>query len=80
MIQRSKIIHLLPRFVPNQIVLAYLSLQTVMEGVHGQIHSTKRGSWPKFPLYIGHLVIQNESYVGIITKEVLHLKLGWIEK
>ena len=53
----SKTIHLLPRNVPNRMELAEVSFQTDMDGVHNHIHSKKRGAWPKFPLYIGHLAI-----------------------
>ena len=36
--------------------------QTVIDGVYSQIQSKKRGAWPKFPLYIGHLKIQNNTW------------------
>ena len=39
-----------------------------MDGVHGQIDYKKRGAWTKFPLYTGHLVIQNATHGVIIAK------------
>ena len=35
--------------VLHGIALAKVAFQRVTNGVHGQIHSNKRGAWPKFP-------------------------------
>jgi len=76
----SKMVHLLPRVVPKSMALVEVSFQRVIDGVHSQIHSKKRESWPKFPFYIIHLMIKNASRGILIRNNIVHLKLGLAKK
>ena len=72
----SKTVHLLPIIVPDRMVLQEFSFQTFIDGTHPKLAKKKRKSWPKFPLHIDSLVIQNSIHANLLGKGITTMKLG----
>jgi hypothetical protein len=51
--------HLLPRFVPDKLVLQEVAYQTIMHGVRGMLYRLKKAIWSPFPLCIGNYFFEN---------------------
>jgi hypothetical protein len=51
--------HLLPRFVPDKLVLQEVAYQTIIHGVGGMLYRSKKSIWPPLPLYIGNYFFEN---------------------
>jgi hypothetical protein len=49
----TKAPHLLPRFVPDKLVLQELAYQTIVHGVGAALYRNKKDIWPSLPLWIG---------------------------
>jgi hypothetical protein len=49
----TKAPHLLPRFVPDKLVLQELAYQTIIHGVGAALYRNKKDIWPSLPLWIG---------------------------
>ena len=46
--------HLLPRFVPDKLVLQEVAyIQTIIHGIRGMLYKSNKSIWPPLPLYIG---------------------------
>jgi hypothetical protein len=58
----TKAPHLLPRFVPDKLVLQEVAYQTVINGVGEFLYQDKKSIWPLLPLWIG-------SYSFATTKQ-----------
>ena len=50
-------VHLLPRILPEIMVLEEISFQKVIDGVFPKLTADKRKGWTNFPLNLGSLVI-----------------------
>ena len=66
----SNTVHLLPRIVPDKMVLQEISYQIVIDGVFPKLASSKRKCWPKFPLNLGFLTMQNSTLATILRKSI----------
>ena len=53
--------HMLPKVVPDRLVLEEISFQTVIEGIYKKCVAPKRKVWPKFPLTLGSLSIPTST-------------------
>jgi hypothetical protein len=51
--------HLLPRFVPDKLVLQEVAYQTIIHGVRGMLYRSKKAIWPPLPLYIDNYFFEN---------------------
>ena len=67
--------HLLPRIVPDKMVLEEVAYQTMIEGIHQLCYSLKRKAWPKFSINIGHLSITTSTHANLLGKKITTLKL-----
>ena len=76
----SKTVHLLPRFVPDRMLLHEFAFQTVIDGAYAKLAKNKRRGWPKFPLHLDCLVIQNSTHATMLGKEITIMKLGEASK
>ena len=72
----SNIVHLFPRVVLEHMVLQEFSFQTVIDGAHPKLAKQKRKTWPKFPLHIDSLVIQNSIHAMVLGKNIITMNLG----
>ena len=57
-------------------VLEDISFQTVIDGVFPKLTTAKRKGWPKSPLSLGPLVIQNSTHADTLEKNIVTMKLG----
>ena len=57
----SNTVHMLPRIVPDRLVLEEVAFQTVNDGVYRKLIDPKKKAWPKFPLHLGSLVIPTST-------------------
>jgi hypothetical protein len=51
--------NLLPRLVPDKLVLQEVAYQTIIHGVGGILYRSKKSIWPPLPLYIGNYFFEN---------------------
>ena len=72
----SNTVHLFPIIVPDRMVIEEIYFQTVIDGVFPKLTRSKRKGWPKSPLSLGPLVIQNSTHARIIGKKITTMKLG----
>ena len=72
--------HLLPRIVPDQMVLQEFSYQIVIDGDFCKLTKHKKKGWPKFPLNLGNLTIQNVGNACLLGKEISIMSLGEVFK
>ena len=72
----SNIVHLLPKIVPDRMVLHEFCFQTVIDGAHAKLAKHKRKTWPKFPLHIVSLFIQNSIHAIVLGKEITTMRMG----
>ena len=66
---------MLPKIVPDKLVLEEVSFWTVIDGVYKKLVAPKRKCWPKFPLNLGSLVIQNSTWAAVLSDQIVSLKL-----
>ena len=57
-------------------VLQEIAYQIVVNGVFPKLSSSKRKSWPKFPLSLGFLVLQNSTHAAILGRVIADMDLG----
>ena len=76
----SNTVHFLSRIVPDQMVLQQFSFQTVIDGAYPKLAKNKRKGWPRFPLSLDCLVIQNSTHATMLGKEITIMKLGEASK
>ena len=70
-------IHMLPKIVPDKLVLEEVSFWTVIDGVYKKLVAPKRKGWPKFPLNLGSLVIPTSTWAAVLGDQIISLKLGF---
>ena len=46
----TKVVHWLPHFVPDTLLLQEITYQSYVNGVATSLHKAKKGLWPPFPL------------------------------
>ena len=73
-------VHLLPRIIPNHIVLHEFSFQTFIDGAFPKLSKQKRKGWPKFLLSLDSLVLLNYTHTGLMGKEITTMNLGEASK
>ena len=61
-------VHFLPRIVPDRMVLQEFAFQTVTNGVFPKLTKQKKKAWPKFPLSLDSLVLQNSTHAAMLGK------------
>ena len=76
----SNTVHLLLRIVPDRMLLQEIAYQIVIDGVFRKFASSKRNSWPKFPLNLEFLVLQNSTHASILGKAIVDMNLGEVPK
>ena len=58
----SNAAHMLPKVVPDRLVLEEISLQRVTKWIYKKCTAPKRKVWPKFPLNLGSLSIPTSTW------------------
>ena len=48
----------------------------MIDWVFPNLTTTKRKGWPKFPLNLGFLTLQNSTHAVILSKEITTMNLG----
>ena len=61
-------------------VLEELAFQMVIGGAYPKLAKNKRKGWPRFPLSLDCLVIQNSTHATMLGKEITIMKLGEASK
>ena len=64
----SNIGHLLAKIVPDGMVLEEIYFQTMIDGVFEKVTGAKRKGWPKSPLNLRSMVIQNSTHASLHGK------------
>ena len=73
-------VQFLPRIVPDYMVLQEFSYQTVIDGVFSKLTKHKKRAWPKFPITLGNLTLQNPPHETLLGKEITVMNLGEASK
>ena len=76
----SNATHMLPKVVPDRLVLEEISFQMVTEGNYKKCTAPKRKVWPKFPLTLGSLSIPTSTWETELSDHIVSLKLGFYNK
>ena len=76
----SNIVHFLSRIVPDRMVLQEFSYQTVIDGAFSKLTKHKKKAWPKFPVNLGNLTVQNPVHASLLGKEFSFMSLGEASK
>ena len=74
------IAHMLPKFVPDRLVLEEISFQTVTEGIYKKCATPKRKVWPRFPITLGSLSVPTSTWASDLCDHIVSLKLGFARK
>ena len=80
MVFGSNATHMLPKVVPDKLVLEDISFQTVTEGIYKKCAAPKRKVWPKFPITLGYLSIPTSTWESELSDHIVSLKLGFASK
>ena len=65
---------MLPKIVPDRLVIEEVSFQSVIDGVYKKLVVPKRKGWPKFPLDIGPLVIPTSTWAAVLSDQIVYFK------
>ena len=76
----SNVTHMLPKVVPDRLVLEEISFQTVIEGIYKKCAAPKRKFWPRFPITLGSLSIPSSTWELELNDHIMSLKLGFARK
>ena len=71
---------MLPKVVPDRLVIEEISFQIVIEGVYKKLAGPKRRVWPKFPQNLGPLSIPTSTWAAELSDHIVSLKLGFSSK
>ena len=52
----------------------------MIDGVFSKLTKHKKKVWPKFPVNLGNLTVQNASHVFLLGKEIYVMSLGEVFK
>ena len=69
--------HMLPKVVPDRLVLEEISFQTVTEGVYKKCVAPKRKVWPRFPITLGSFNVPSSTWESELSDHIMSLKLGF---
>ena len=72
--------HLLPRIIPDRMVPQEFAYQTVIDGDFSKLTKHKKKAWPKFPVNLGNLTIQNVGHACLLGKGISVMSLGEVFK
>ena len=72
----SNIVHLFLRIVSDQMVLQEIAYQTIVDGFFHMLPSSKRKSWPNFPLSFAFCTLQNSTHATILGSEFVDMNWG----
>ena len=61
-------------------VLQEITFQTVIDGVFLKLAVARRKCWPKFPLNLGFLTLQNSIHAAILGKAIADMSLGEVPR
>ena len=61
-------------------VLQEFSYQTMIDGDFPKLTKHKNNSWPKFPMNLGNLMVQNHVHACFLGKEISVMSLGEVFK
>ena len=61
-------------------VLQEFSYKTLIDGVFPKLTKHKKKAWPKFPVNIGNLMVQNVVHACLLGKENFVISLGEVFK
>ena len=53
-----------------------MAYQTVIDGIFPKLAWHKRKAWPKFPLSLDSLVLQDSTHAIVLGKEITNMNLG----
>ena len=70
------IVHLMPRIVPDRMVIQEISFQTIINEVFLKLAASKRKCWPNFPLNLGFLTLQNSTHATLLGNKFLKWTWG----
>ena len=71
---------MLPKVVPDRLVLEEISFQTVTKGIYKKCVAPKRKVLPKFPITLGSLSIPSSTWESELSDHIVSLKLGFASK
>ena len=71
---------MLPRVVPDSLVIEEIYFQAVTEGVYKKLAGPKRRVWPKFPQTLGSLTIPTSNWATDLSDHIVSIKLGFSSK
>ena len=61
-------------------VLQEFSYQTMIDGTFPKLTKHKKKVWPKFPVNLGNITVQNVGHACLLGKEIYVMSLGEIFK
>ena len=76
----SNDVHMLPKVIPDRLVLEEISFQRVIEGIYKKCVAPKSKVWPKFPITLGSLSIPTSTWASELSDHIVSLKLGFASK
>jgi hypothetical protein len=68
--------YLLPRFVPDKLVLQEVAYQTIIHGVGGMLYRFKKAICSPLPLYVGNYLFENTKQVQVEVDMLLSYHFG----
>ena len=71
---------MLPKVMPNRLVLEDISFQIVTEGIYKKCVAPKRKVWPKFLITLGFLSMSTSTWASKLSDHIVSLKLGFSSK
>ena len=66
----SNIVHMLPKIVPNGLVLVEVAFQTVNDKVYRKLIGSKKKAWHKFPMNLGSLFIPTSTWAAVLGEQI----------
>ena len=57
-----------------------MGYQTVIDGVFSKLTKHKKKVWPKFPMNLGNLIVQNAGHACLLGKDISIMTLGEVFK
>ena len=76
----SNTAHMLPKVVPNRLVIEEISFQRVTEGYYKKLAGPKRRVFPKFPQNLGPPSIPTLTWAAELSDHIVSMKLGFSSK
>ena len=80
MVYGSNVAHMLPKVMPDMLVIEEISFQTVIEGIYKKCATPKRKVWPRFPITLGSLSVPTSTWALERSDHIMSLKLDFARK